>query len=182
VTITEAIDAFLNSRRATACSDATIRMYEAELRGLFSRFLAARGLTEMAEVTVPVVLDYLAWTHSRGVNANTLNSYRMRVCVFLHWCGTMGWCQPDIPRSVPKARARYYLRKTHTQEEVQQLLQAASNPSLFHPWDAQEMTAMLVLLLDTGMRAGELCGLNVGDVDGELIKLHGKGDRERLVH
>jgi site-specific recombinase XerD len=181
VDIDAAIRAFLNSRRATACSEATVRMYTHELPGLFLRFLQARGLTETGEVTVPVVLDYLAWTHGRGVNANTLNSYRMRVCVFLNWCGTMGWCQPDIARSIPKARTRYYLRKTHTQEEVQQLLTAASNPSLFHPWDAQEMTAMLVLLLDTGMRAGELCGLNVGDVDGELIKLHGKGDNERLV-
>ncbi len=40
---------------------------------------------------------------------------------------------------------------------------------------------MLLLLLDTGLRASEVCSLDVGDLDGELIKVRGKGDRDRFV-
>jgi site-specific recombinase XerD len=43
--------------------------------------------------------------------------------------------------------------------------------------------AIIRLLVDTGMRAGELCGLTMGDMDlaNQRAKLMGKGAKERLV-
>jgi integrase/recombinase XerD len=86
-------------------------------------------------------------------------------------------------KAVPKPRPRFYMRRTHTQEEVQALLKAANEPRLYHPFDSQELTSMILLLLDTGIRLGELVGLTVGDLNGEdgLIRVRGKGDKERLV-
>ncbi len=175
-----ALGAFMRSRQAIACTESTMEGYRQEL-GMLLRFLEARGVTEMEGIDTPALLDYMAWTHQRGVSATTLNSYRMRMGVFVNWCGLMGYCRPDLMKAVPKARERHYIRKTHSQEEVQALLKAAADPALWHPWDAQEMTAMLLLLLDTGLRAGEICSLDVGDLDGELIKVRGKGDRDRFV-
>ncbi len=175
-----ALDAFMRSRQAIACTESTMENYHQDL-GMLMRFLEARGVAETDEITVPALLDYMAWTHQRGVSAATLNAYRQRMAVFVNWCGLMGYCRPDMMRAVPKARERHYIRKTHTQEEVQALLKEAADPVLWHPWDAQEMTAMLLLLLDTGLRASEVCSLDVGDLDGELIKVRGKGDRDRFV-
>ncbi len=107
MSVADALAAFLHSREAIACAARTIETYGFELK-LFLRFLEARGLTEVGEISVPVVIDYLAWTHNRGVNATTLNAYRMRVCVFLNWCGMMGWVPPDIGRAIPRARPRHY--------------------------------------------------------------------------
>lgn len=179
--ISEAIDHFLYSREAVACTPATVRTYRHELVSLFSRFLEAVDVRETQEISASLLVDYLGWTHARGVNANTLNAYRMRVCVFVGWLGAQGYCPLDIPKSVPKARPRHYLRRTHTAEEVAQILRAANNPDLFHPFDSQELTSLILLLLDTGLRAGEVCALNVGDLDGELIKVRGKGEKERWI-
>ena len=43
--------------------------------------------------------------------------------------------------------------------------------------------AILITLLDTGLRASELCDLAVGDahLDEGYLKVLGKGDRERIV-
>ena len=178
--IQAALEAFMRSRQAIACTEHTMEGYRQELRMLL-RFLEARGVTEMEEIDVPALLDYMAWTHERGVSRATLNTYRQRIGVFLNWCGVMGYCRPDMIRSVPRARERHYIRRTHTQEEVQALLRTAADSALWHPWDAQEMTATILLMLDTGLRASEVCGLDVGDLDGELIKVRGKGDKERWV-
>ena len=175
-----ALDAFLRSRQAIACMPHTIEGYQLAL-GMLMRFLEIRGVTETEDIDTPILLDYMAWTHQRGVSAATLNTYRMRMGVFVNWCNLMGYCQPDLMKAIPKARERHHIRKTHTQEEVQALLKAASDAVLWHPWDAQEMTAMLLLLLDIGLRASEICSLDVGDLDGELIKVRGKGDNERWV-
>jgi integrase/recombinase XerC len=42
---------------------------------------------------------------------------------------------------------------------------------------------MLELLYATGVRVGELCGLDVDDIDGDrrTIRVTGKGDRQRVV-
>ena len=175
-----ALDAFLRSRQAIACTEQTLETYRQELRMLM-RFLEAREIAETEELAAPILLDYMAWTHQRGVSAATLNAYRQRMAVFVNWCGLMGYCRPDLMKAVPKARERHYIRKTHTQEEVQALLRTAADAVLWHPWDAQEMTATLLLLLDTGLRASEICSLDVGDLDGELIKVRGKGGNERWV-
>jgi len=93
----------------------------------------------------------------------------------------MGYCQPDIPKSIPKPRPGYHVRKFHTDEEIRQVLATAADARLWHPVDSKGFTAMILVLLDSGLRAGELCRLSVGDLDGELIKVLGKGDKERWV-
>jgi site-specific recombinase XerD len=179
--ISQAIDSFLYSREAIACAEQTVVTYRHELTSLFGRFLEAAEVRETEKISADLLVRYMNWTHARGVSANTLISYRQRLLVFVNWCGAQGYCAPDIARSVPKPRRREYLRKTHTQAEVQEILRTANDPALYHPFDSQELTALVLLLLDTGLRAGEVCGLNVGDLDAELVRIRGKGDRERLV-
>ena len=84
--IQTAYDAFMRSRQAIACTESTMEGYRQEL-GMLLRFLWVRGVTEIEDIDTPALLDYMAWTHQRGVSAATLNSYRMRMGVFVNWCG-----------------------------------------------------------------------------------------------
>lgn len=42
-------------------------------------------------------------------------------------------------------------------------------------------TAIIKILLDTGIRASELCGLRLEDMEGEYLRVMGKGSKERRV-
>jgi site-specific recombinase XerD len=66
-----------------------------------------------------------------------------------------------------------------TEDQVSALL---ASPSTSSPVDVRDR-AILELLYGTGMRVSELVGLELGDVDfvDELVRVTGKGDKQRLV-
>ena len=66
-----------------------------------------------------------------------------------------------------------------TDDELRALLDAARG----NTFENRRDTAMLRMLIDTGMRAGELAGLNVDDLDAEqsVAVVMGKGRRGRAV-
>jgi site-specific recombinase XerD len=66
-----------------------------------------------------------------------------------------------------------------TDDELSRLLKACAG----NTFENRRDTALLRMLLDTGMRAGELCGLAVEDLDDEQAVAHvlGKGRRGRAV-
>ncbi len=77
---------------------------------------------------------------------------------------------PRVPRGLPKAL---------TEEQVTQLLDAVQGTDPV----ARRDRAVLEVLYGCGVRISELCGLSLGDVDlsGGLLKVFGKGSKERLV-
>lgn len=66
-----------------------------------------------------------------------------------------------------------------TREQVEALLVAAKRGR-----HAVRDEAMLLFLLDTGVRASEVCGLKIGEVDqrGHCCRVLGKGNKERTVY
>ncbi|HKA03690.1 MAG TPA: tyrosine-type recombinase/integrase, partial [Acidimicrobiales bacterium] len=77
---------------------------------------------------------------------------------------------PRVPAGLPKP-----LDET----EVVALLDAVVGTAAVHRRDR----AILELLYGTGIRISELCGLSLGDVDvdGGLVRVFGKGAKERIV-
>jgi integrase/recombinase XerD len=71
--------------------------------------------------------------------------------------------------------------ETYTEDEIGQLLAACNDFGT--PFCVQRNRAILALLLDSGMRAGELLSLLVNDVDPRqgMFTVRGKGDKTRPV-
>jgi tyrosine recombinase XerC len=63
--------------------------------------------------------------------------------------------------------------------EVARLIESASSDDFFGLRDR----AILEILYTSGMRVSELIGINIGDIDfiGGVVKVKGKGDKERIV-
>jgi site-specific recombinase XerD len=66
-----------------------------------------------------------------------------------------------------------------SEEEAVQLIEAPKSGKTNSPRDK----AIFEVLYSTGIRVSELVGLNVDDVDfiGNIIKVRGKGKKERMV-
>ena len=74
---------------------------------------------------------------------------------------------PKLRKSLPK-----YL----TLAESKRLLAAVEGPNATRDY------AILLLFLNCGIRRSELVGLNISDVSEDRIRVHGKGNKERIVY
>jgi integrase/recombinase XerD len=64
-----------------------------------------------------------------------------------------------------------------SKSDVEKLLETA----LTDGRDKKRNISIIKVLLDTGVRASELCGLTLNDVEGEYLRVFGKGSKERQV-
>ena len=109
----------------------------------------------------------------------TIHGYARALRAFFRWLETEEYLakNPVAKLKPPKLERRY--KAVLSVAEIERLL-AALNPKTFL---GSRMYAMIALLYDSGLRAGELVGLDVGDVDwaGYQVRVMGKGKKERLV-
>lgn len=96
---------------------------------------------------------------------------------FFNWCYQEELIDnnPTARLSPPKVPVR--VTPAFRQEHIEKMLDACdtSTPIGFRDY------VIVLLLLDTGMRVGELVGLKVSDVNDRFVKVFGKGRREREI-
>jgi site-specific recombinase XerD len=95
------------------------------------------------------------------------------------WLADEGWLLTDPLARLRRPKVTRVARQPFTQEEVRALIFAAAESR-----SATRDTAIILLLLDTGLRVAELCSLTVDRVDiaGRRLVVHGKGRIERSLY
>ena len=167
-----AVERFLSSPKL---ADSTRRSYAADLRH-FADWLDARGAA-VDEVDVRVLADYVTGL-DRGRPRLAPATVARRISTvrsFLRF--TVGQSRvPDAPLS-PRLPQR--LPEAPKQEDVEKLVAA------FDGDGALELRnhALFELIYSAGLRSAEAVGLDLGDVDfdQELVRVRGKGSKERVV-
>jgi integrase/recombinase XerC len=105
------------------------------------------------------------------------------VRVFTAWARRTGLIETDPGALLGSAKAHRSLPPALRVDEARSLLEAAAA----HADDGSPLgtrdVAILELLYATGIRVGELCGLDIVDVDDErrVVRVLGKGRKERAV-
>ena len=126
---------------------------------------------------------WLADLHSTGVSRSTLARKAASARSFTAWAFELGLLHADPgPRlEVPSSNRR--LPSVLRPEQADSVMTASSlGAEEGHPVALRDY-AVLEVLYATGVRVSELCGLDVDHVDHErqLIRVLGKGDKERAV-
>ncbi len=119
--------------------------------------------------------DLVRWLADHNWRATTMRSYRASLRTFYRWCHSTGRLTADPAAQLPTiATARALPRPAHDQVVLDALAVAAPRERL-----------MVSVLVQTGMRRGELARLCTEHVEGDRgawsLRIVGKGDRERLV-
>ena len=174
VSIDFAIGEFLLDGRARQFTIRTIDHYRARL-GTFARWAAQQepSTVNVNDVTPTCLRSYLVYRQERGLASNTRHTEARALRAFLNFCTREGWLEesPFAKVKMPKADA---VQKTAlTPAEVKKLIAAC---------ETVRARALLLTMLDTGMRAQEVCNLNVGDYDRDRLVLVirlGKGRKDR---
>ncbi len=144
----------------------------------YEEFLRARGLS-LFEVDESIIEDYLHFLRAANQRASTRARALAAIRGLHQFCvdergashdPTAGVEPPHLPAAIPKALS---------EEEVEALFLACSGD------DARSLRdrAMLEVLYATGIRISELVNLSIGDVDFDsaLLRVFGKGSKERIV-
>jgi integrase/recombinase XerD len=156
---------------------ATLAAYRRDLIDWIA-FLEARATTlEMA--TTSQIEAYLAGAQRERLSAATL---ARRVSTLRGLYGFLveeGVLASDPTALLAPRRSSVRLPVVLTEEQIEALL---GSPATDIPIDVRDR-AVLELLYGTGVRVSELVGLDLGDVDfdEELLRVTGKGNKQRLV-
>ena len=114
--------------------------------------------------------------HAASSAARALAAWRS----FSRFCARRGVLESDPSRGVSFPRLPKRLPRTLP---VRDLIRALDRLATAPDRDALRDRALLEIAYASGLRLSELVGLNRGDVDrrGELLRVRGKGRRERIV-
>lgn len=176
-------DEFLLDRRARSLTRKTLLYYRTSLR-LFLSFLTDQGVTTTADVTARHIRLFLVHLEDTGKGEGGRHNIYGAIRTFLYWFGAEyapdGWKNPIQDKRIATPKRPEEAMEPVSLEQFQRLLAACEGRRMV---DARDR-AMLLMLLDTGLRKQELLDLCIGDIDtrtGEVFVRRGKGRKPRTV-
>ncbi len=165
------------SLRARGRSAATIADYLIVGQS-FASYLAATGMpTAVGSIAREHVEQYLAGMRDRGLAPATVAKHYRSLQQLFRWLVDEG----EIARSPMERMSPPTVPEQPVPVLGDDALTALLASCRGNTFENRRDSAIIRLLIDTGMRAGELCGLGVEDVDFDHQVAHvlGKGGRNR---
>jgi integrase/recombinase XerC len=174
-------------RHQRGLSSNTVRAYLGDLAHLVQHLDADAERTDAVEslgsVTLGDLRGWLATMANAGLSRTTLARRGAAIRTFYAWAHDIGKLADNPAVRLASARPAQTLPDTVSPGDAMALLNAAEarcddgDPVHLRDWAAAEM------LYATGMRVGELAGMNISDVDltERLARVMGKGAKERMV-
>lgn len=160
----------------------TVRAYLGDVEGMLEH-AALLGHTDVGSVDVRTLRSWLAKQQTLGMARTTLSRRATAVRVFTAWAQRTGRAETDAGALLASPKPHHPLPPALRLEEVRELLAAAAARADDGSAVGCRDVAVLEMLYATGIRVGELCGLDVDDVDRDrrVVRVFGKGRKERTV-
>ena len=180
LTLAAAIPAYLAACTVEGKSPRTVDAYAETLRR-FQAVCGAEALpARVADFRPPHVYAFLKAVADSGVSLGTRHRRFRETRAFFSWCTRMGYVTQHPFAGIANVKVEQKVIQPFTEEEIQQLLDACDAATAF----GCRNRAIILLFLDTGMRALELLRVEVDDVHWESRRIHirhGKGRKQRVV-
>jgi len=156
----------------------TLEAYGRDVR-FFLRFLAARGRTDVRDVTRADVVAYLETLRAARRRASTRARAFVALREFLHRAKLEGFSRIDLAEGLEAPKRNLVLPRVLDEGATQRLVMSVGGTD---PRGLRDR-AMLEMLYGCGLRVSELCALEVRDfiADADVVRCRGKGSKERIV-
>lgn len=165
------INLFVAAKKIEGCSDNTLKYYSNTLINMVNSVQK-----NICNIETNDLRFYLSnYQSTRQPSKVTLDNIRRILSSFFAWLEDEDYIIKSPVRRIHKVKTTQIVKETLSDENLVQLRDHCA-----HPRD----TAIIDLLISTGIRVGELVKLNRSDInftDRECVVL-GKGDKERQVY
>jgi integrase/recombinase XerC len=146
---------------------------------------ARMGAAEPAALDVGMLRSWLARLRTQGAARTSLARRAAGARSFTAWAHRGGLLGEDVGARLASPRPGRPLPPVLRQDEARALMEGPASEAQDRDETPEELRDRLILelLYATGVRVGELCGLDVDDVDRSrrVIRVLGKGRKERSV-
>lgn len=156
ITLDDAFENFIISKRAKGITDKTVTSYRQQFSRI--RFFLG-GNTNMADLRKADFENMVDKMRDAELSPNSIKSYLITARAFLHWCNDNGIT--DI--MIPPYKGKQVIKQTYTDEELKKLV---AKPNMRKCTFAEYRNWVIVnFLLNCGCRAGTLRNILIEDVD-----------------
>jgi len=212
ITLSQACDGLVRFKNAAGMSPNTLRNYRTTFAKLQAYFAShpEPSATETKNpafdsITRDQLIDFFAWLRDEYLSEpdgaaprgqiklapKTILNVHTDLSGLWTWGVEEGFVPANIVRTIDPPDPKAPVIEPLTKEEIDALLAACERSKT---WKSRQITtnerptadrdrAIILLLLDTGLRASELCGLAIKDADltNKRIVVLGKGNKERAL-
>jgi integrase/recombinase XerD len=164
---------------ATAHSLRTVEKRRMNIERLL-RYLREHDHTECSITELRAFFSSLRNLHTgEPLRTITVDTIRRDLGALWRWMIDNRYVHESPVENIRKPKVKTDQTPPLTEEQIRAVVEAARQ-SFFAPRE----TAIVLFLLDTGVRASELCGLQIRDLDLQhgTARIRGKGDKKRGVY
>jgi site-specific recombinase XerD len=187
ITFSQAIDGYFLAARARHLSSHTLADYANTFRK-FAAFLTADP--HIGSITHQHVEDFL---RVQTVSNKTILNYTIGLSALWHWALKEDLVTTNILQQVEKPKPEKPAIQEFSLADIRAMLSSLERSKAYTRPGKKESSnllqnaarnrAIILLLLDTGLRASEICALRISDLDvrNSILRAFGKGKKERFI-
>ncbi len=170
---------FEQSNKAEGKSPKTVVWY-GEMLGGFTRFIMSTGeAAVLANFNATKVREFIIHEQGRALSPFTIQAKVRALKVLSSWLYSEGYTSDNLLSNIKLPKAPSKMIHPLAEEEIDRLLGSQNALTAI----GSRNTAILVTLLDCGLRSSELCNILFEDahIEEGYLKVLGKGNKERVV-
>ena len=167
----EYLKMFIDAKQIEGCSERTLQYYRVTIEHMLGSID-----TPIRKITTDEIRGYLVdYQKVNNCSKVTVDNVRRNTSSFFSWLEEEDYILKSPMRRIHKIKTKQPVKETITDEMIEKLRDNCT---------CVRDLAMIDLLYSTGIRVGELVGLNISDIDFEEREciVFGKGDKERRVY
>lgn len=173
-TLQQALDHFMLDAQAKRLAASTLIYYRARLT-LFFGWCEGQQLSRVADVTTQDLRRFFVYLQEQGYSSHYQHGIARAVRRFFNFCTEEGIIDQSPMQRVPMPKVDKKVLPALTSQEVTRVLGKCYS---------ERDKAIVLLLLDSGLRVSEMTALNTDDIDmttGVVTVRKGKGGKGRVT-
>ena len=168
---------FIFNCQCRKLSHRTIKNYTKQISYLLNFLINQHQITNAEEVETQHIKQFLMKIRKKGRSVNYFNDLLKVYKVLFRYAYDEGYTKTLLTGKIKNAKGDKVIIRTFSEQEIKKMIGFFQG----HDYLTIRNKVMLLMLIDTGIRLGELISLTEEQIKYDYIIIKGKGEKERVV-